>query len=276
MYIILDIIYKTVKQRDGGNGSTRLSDTSTSELIMENAIGPDFRPLYSQIKELLIKRLAAGEWRPGDALPSEAALAQQYGVSQGTLRKALNVMEAERLVERRQGKGTFAARHSAKRSLFQFFHLVDQGGERQLPESQVLQCRAGIATRAECGALALAANTPVTRIRRVRHLNARPVISERITVPSALFPDLQRWALAEIPNTLYELYERRYGVIVVRADERLRAVAAGAREAQLLGIAKGSPLLEIDRTARNIEKRPVEWRISHCSTAHHCYLNELD
>ncbi len=243
---------------------------------MEKTVTPDFRPLYRQIKELLIKRLAAGEWRPGDALPSETALAQAYGVSQGTLRKALNAMEAERLVERRQGKGTFAARHSAKRSLFQFFHLVGANGERQLPESQALRCRGGSATRAEQAALELDAGAAVTRIQRIRRLNGRPVISEQIIVPSALFPGLQRCLPGEIPNTLYEMYETRYDVIVVHANERLRAVAAGNDEARLLGVAPGSPLLEIDRIALNIEKRPVEWRISHCNTEHHCYLNELD
>lgn len=243
---------------------------------MEDTATPDFRPLYSQIKELLIKRLAAGEWRPGAALPSETALAQEYGVSQGTLRKALNALEAERLVERRQGKGTFVTRHSAKRSLFQFFHLVGMGGERQLPVSQALHCRSGTATRAEREALALAAGAPVTRIQRVRHLDGQPVISEHISVPTALFPDLQDCAPEALPNTLYEMYESRYGVVVVRARERLRAVTASAQEASLLGVAPGSPLLEIDRSALNIEKRPVEWRVSHCNTDHHYYLNDLD
>ncbi|WP_455384650.1 GntR family transcriptional regulator [Acidihalobacter prosperus] len=243
---------------------------------MQEASGPDFRPLYSQIKELLIKRLAAREWKPGDALPSEIALANEYGVSQGTLRKALNEMEAERLVVRRQGKGTFAAKHSAKRSLFQFFHLVGENGERQLPESRVLECRAGRATQSEREALGLEAGTSVTRILRVRHLNGRPVIFERISVATPLFPELQRCTPEEVTNTLYDMYETRYGVVVVRAKEQLRAVAANEEDSQLLGVPVGAPLLEIDRTALNIEHQPVEWRVSRCDTAHHFYLNELD
>ena len=243
---------------------------------MQEASGPNFRPLYSQIKELLIKRLAAREWRPGDALPSEVALAQQYGVSQGTLRKALNEMEAERLVVRRQGKGTFAAKHTANRSLFQFFHLVGESGERQLPESRVLECSAGKATQRECKAMGLEAGTSVTRIQRVRHLNGHPVICERIAVPTPLFPDLQSCTPDEVANTLYDMYENRYGVIVVRAKEQLRAVAASAQESKLLGVPAGAPLLEIDRIALNIEKQPVEWRVSRCDTTHYSYLNDLD
>lgn len=243
---------------------------------MGQASGPDFRPLYSQIKALLTERLAAGEWPPGQALPSETALAQEYGVSQGTLRKALNEMEAERLVDRRQGKGTFAAKHSAARSLFQFFLLVGENGERQLPESRTLECLAGKADRDERDALELKVGAPVTRIIRVRHLRERPVIYERITVPGELFPDLQCGKDGEVTNTLYDMYEERYGVTVVRARERLRAVAAGESEAGLLGLPVGSPLLEIHRVAFNISKHPVELRISRCSTAHHYYLSELD
>ena len=243
---------------------------------MQQASGPDFRPLYSQIKELLIKRLAAREWQPGDALPSEIVLAQQYGVSQGTLRKALNEMEAERLVVRRQGKGTFAAKHTANRSLFQFFHLVGESGERQLPESRVLECRAGRATQSEREAMGLEVGTSVTRIQRVRHLNGRPVICESIAVPTPLFPDLQSCTPEEVTNTLYDMYESRYGVIVVRAKEKLRAVAASENESALLGVPVGAPLLEIDRIALNIEKKPVEWRVSRCDTGHYFYLNDLD
>lgn len=243
---------------------------------MTQASAPDFRPLYSQIKELLIRRLASREWKPGDVLPSEIALANEYGVSQGTLRKALNELEAERLVVRRQGKGTFAAKHSANRSLFQFFHLVSDTGERQLPESQVLECSASSATSEECDALGLDRGISVTRIMRIRHLSGRPVIWERISVPTQLFPGLQWCSPADVTNTLYDMYENRYGVIVVRAEERLRAVTAGADESQLLGVKKGAPLLEINRIALSIEKKPVEWRVSRCSTSHHYYLNDLD
>lgn len=243
---------------------------------MQEKATPEFRPLYSQIKELLVRRLAAGEWRPGEALPSESALALEYGVSQGTLRKALNAMETERLVIRRQGKGTFASKHDPGRSLFQFFHLFGEGGERQLPQSRALHCRRGKADARERRALGMSPGADVTRIYRVRELNDEPVITEQITVDAQLFPNLHRLAPEEIPNTLYDMYETRYGVTVVRAIERLRAVAASELDAELLGIEPGAPLLEIDRVALNIERKPIEWRLSRCGTWHHHYLNELD
>ncbi len=243
---------------------------------MQQRAAPDFRPLYSQIRDLLVDRLAGGEWRPGDALPSEAALALEYGVSQGTVRKALNALEAEHLVDRRQGKGTFAAKHDPGRSLFQFFHLFGDDGERQAPDSRVLRCYRASATVRERAALELRRGTDVTRIYRVREMNDRPVITEQITLETRLFPDLHRCAPEEIPNTVYGMYEARYGVTVVRAIERLRAVCATDADAELLGLEAGTPLLEIDRIALNIERKPIEWRLSRCSTEHHHYLNELD
>lgn len=236
----------------------------------------NYRPLYEQIKSLLVRRLADNEWPPGTALPSEIALAQEYQVSQGTVRKALTTMEKEHLVERRQGRGTFAARHSQQRSLFQFFHMVNDNGERALPISRVIRCYEACANGHESEALALRHAENVTRIDRVRELNDAPLIHEQITIPSALFPGLVTYPIDTLPNTLYEFYEAQYGVIVVHASERLRAVSASQTDADLLGVAIGAPLLSIERRALDIRNQPMEWRRSYCHTADHHYLNELD
>jgi GntR family transcriptional regulator len=243
---------------------------------MDETVSPTYQPLYQQIKALLVARLANNEWPPGAALPSEIALAQAYNVSQGTVRKALAAMEEERLVERWQGRGTFAARHSRQRSLFQFFHLLGENHERQLPDSRLISCRCGRATRAESAALEIERGARVTRIQRVRELNGRLVINEALSVPTALFPGLERRRPEQIPNTLYEFYASEYGVMIVHASERLRAVAATNADAQNLGVAVGTPLLAVERLALNIEHRPVEWRLSYCDTTHHYYFNELD
>ncbi len=215
-----------------------------------------------------------GEWRPAEILPSEVQLAAEYGVSQGTVRKALDDMEAENLIVRRQGRGTFVASHGPHRALFHFFHLVRKDGVRELPTSRVISVRRERAGREEAGRLALPSGSRVVRILRVRELQGRPSIVERISAPEALFPGLGR-PPSDLPNTLYELYERRYGVTIVRAVERLRAVAADAEEARLLGLKPGAPLLEIDRVALGLDNRPVEWRVSRCDTGRHHYLSEI-
>jgi GntR family transcriptional regulator len=237
---------------------------------------PDFRPLYGQVKDLMIQRLVSGEWRPGALLPSENRLAETFMVSQGTVRKALDELAAENLVVRRQGKGTFVATHTAHRALFHFFHLVDQDDHRQLPDSQLLSSVRKSATPQERTNLGLVAGAGVIRVRRVRLLNGHPTIIEKIVVSSDVFPGLGQSSGNALPNSLYQLYEEKYGVIIHRAIEHLRAVKATRQDAKALGIAPDLPLLEIDRIALSLDRRPVEWRVSRCDTRYHDYLSILD
>ena len=236
---------------------------------------PDYRPLYQQVKDLLRRRIVDGTWRPDEVLPSEGRLAAELGVSQGTVRKALDEMAAQKLVVRRQGRGTFVAAHSPDTTLFHFFHMVDRAGDRQMPESELLDCRRGIAGPAETEALQLMPGAMVLRIDRRRMIGGAPAIVERIAVPQALFPDLDVLEEDGLPNTLYDLYQKRYGVTVGRATERLRAVAATAEDADHLGVEPGAPLLEIERIARDLDDGPVEWRLSRCLTDRLAYLSEL-
>jgi GntR family transcriptional regulator len=231
------------------------------------------QPLYAQVKGLIMQHLIAGRWRPGEILPSEFQLAAEFGVSQGTVRKALDELAVENVVMRRQGRGTFVSEHNHHRALFHFFHLVGPDGERRLPESRLISVRKGLADRDEAARLNIARGDTVIRIRRVRLLEGRPAIAETIAVPHALFPDLAE--IREVPNTLYDLYERRYGITIARAVERLSAVAAAERDAKLLEVPPGTPLLEIDRTALALDGSPVEWRVSRCLTTTHHYQVEL-
>ncbi len=238
--------------------------------------GPDFRPLYAQVRELIIGRMLRGDWRPGDILPSEGRLAAEFGVSQGTVRKALDEMAAQNLVVRRQGLGTFIARHSQQHALFHFFHIRDERGVKELPTGRVLQLRQRKAERAEARRLDLPPRSTVWAMRRLRALRGKPVILERIALPAALFPGLELPLGRDLPDELYVLYQQRFGITVVRAEEKLRAVAADALDAKSLGVAEGTPLLEIDRLARGLDGRPVEWRLSRCNSAHHHYYSEIE
>jgi GntR family transcriptional regulator len=246
---------------------------SMNDSLVAVAAVPAPRPLYVQVRELMIGRLIQGVWKPGAVLPSEVQLAEEFGVSQGTVRKALDALAAENLVIRRQGRGTFVAEHDDERTLFHFFHLVGEDGSRQMPGGTQLSCRAGKASRAEALRLDIERGAGVIRLRRTRDLGGMPAIYESISVPAILYPNLGGEGV--LPNTLYELYESRYGITIARAEERLRAVEAPAEAAVLLGIAPGAPVLEIDRVAFALDGRPAEWRVSLCDTRHHHYLAEL-
>jgi GntR family transcriptional regulator len=229
---------------------------------------PGGGPLYAQVRAGVIQRIVAGIWKPGALLPSETRLAEEFGVSQGTVRKALDALAAENLVLRQQGKGTFVAAHTPERALFHFFKIVGDDGSHRLPTGRVLSCARRRASQEEAQKLNLAPGAKVVHIQRVRDLAGRPAIVEKVVVPARLFPDLGQ---STLPNTLYKLYEETYGVIVAQAVERLKAVAARRNDAALLDVPIGAPLLEIERIALTLDRTPVEWRVSRCDTRSHHY-----
>ncbi|PXY00173.1 GntR family transcriptional regulator [Halomonas sp. LBP4] len=241
---------------------------------MDQPLTPSYRPLYQQIKDVLLERIVSGEWAPGTFIPSESALAKEYGVSVGTLRKALDALAAEHVVLRHQGKGTVVATHDSDRSLFQFFHLVRLDGTRTLPISRVLIRERRAATAQEAEALGLRLEAAVVHIRRVRELEEVPALLEDLVVSADRFRDLEREPQT-LPNTLYQLYQQRFNQSVAHAEERLFAVAAGKEEHRHLGIPSGTPLLEIHRIAKDLQGNPLEFRVSRCETQNHYYLNEL-
>lgn len=230
------------------------------------------KPLYRQVRDTLIRRMVDGVWAPGEPLPSEMQLAADLGVSQGTVRKALDEMAAENLVVRRQGRGTFVGRHDEDRILFQFFKLVANDGSRRFPDSRVLSIGKARASAAEAEALKLERGSRVVRIRRIRVVDGVPLLVERLTLPDALFPGLTE---TELPNNLYGLYAARYGITIARANEKLRAVASPEEDAAELGVPGGTPALLIDRLAYSLDQIPVEWRVSLCLTTHFHYLSDL-
>jgi GntR family transcriptional regulator len=237
--------------------------------MSEPALG--FRPLYRQVRDALVKRIADGVWQPGQLLPSEPDIAASLGVSHGTVRKALDEMTADNLVVRRQGRGTYVAKHDDARILFQFFKLVPDSGERRFPESRVLDVSTGNHAAA-ASRLGLTSSDAILTLHRVRFIDDQICVSEHIHLPLAVFPGL---AKREIPNNLYELFAMEYGVTIGRASEHLKAVSATAEDARHLDVPLGHPILQIDRLAFSLDKRCVEWRISLCRTDNIHYVSDL-
>jgi GntR family transcriptional regulator len=233
------------------------------------------RPLYQQVRARLTEAISAGRWRAGQSIPSEAELARSFGVAIGTIRKAVDSLVAEQALVRRQGKGTFVTQHDGSRLMFHFFHIVGRDGSKAYPEVRMLAFARGRATAAEADALAVARDDKVIRIRNLLSLDARPSIVDDITLPAALFPGLTEKVFRARGNTIYHLYQSRYGINVLRTDERLRAVLASRELAELLGVNAGAPLLEIRRVALTFRDRPVELRLSRVDTARLDYHNTL-
>jgi GntR family transcriptional regulator len=242
-------------------------------LVLSNAKGSI--PLYMQIKEMFVANISDGRWSPGEVIPSEIQLAQDLGVSQGTVRKAITELVENNVLTRRQGRGTFVAYHDSERALFHFFHIVDNKGRKVLPESTTLSCRRKRASRAESSKLQLAPGASVVSIERTRQFDGRPVMLETITLPSEPFAKLGQMGACNLPNMLYEMYEKEFGITIHSAEEQLRAVAASEYDAAQLHIEPQTPLLEIDRVASTLDKTPVELRVSRCVTSEHHYQNTI-
>lgn len=237
---------------------------------------PTFSPLYRQIKSLIVQGLESGEWRPGETIPSESDLAARFNVSQGTVRKAVDEMAAENLLVRRQGKGTFVATHSDPRAFFRFLRLVPLSGEVEPSKSVPLECWRAKAGPEAARTLKINIGDPIIIIRRLLQFSSKTVVVDEIYLPGDVFTGLSLDVLKDYQGSLYSLFESRFGVRMIRAEERIRAVAADRNTAEILGLTEGAPLLSVERVSYTYGNKPVEWRRGLYATVDHCYMNELN
>lgn len=239
---------------------------------------PAFSPLYQQIKTLILQSLQRGEWKPGEVIPSEMDLAARYRVSQGTVRKAIDELAQDNLVVRRQGKGTFVATHSEQTVQFRFLKLVpDNGapGSEGPAERDIIECKRTRASSEVARLLGLRTGDAVMQIRRVLSFKHEPTILEDIWVPAAPFKGLSAEQLADYPGPSYALFEAEFNVRMVRADEKIRAIAAEGGRETLLKVPAGTPLLFVERIAYTYKDTPMELRRGYYRTDTHHYFNTL-
>jgi GntR family transcriptional regulator len=236
---------------------------------------PAFSPLYQQIKTLMTRSLQAGEWRPGEAIPSETELAARFRVSQGTVRKAIDELATENLLVRRQGRGTFVATHAEEQVQFRFLRLTPDEGQPGGMDRRFIDCRRLRAPAEIARALDLRATDSAIQVRRLLSFRGVPVVLDDIWLPAALFKGLTAERLGGYQGPMYGLFETEFGVRMIRAEEKIRAVAADAAAAELLALAPGAPLLSVERLSRTYGDRPVELRRGLYNTTSHYYRNEL-
>ncbi|MCU0952934.1 MAG: GntR family transcriptional regulator [Burkholderiaceae bacterium] len=234
-----------------------------------------FAPLYRQIKQLIVASLEQGEWKPGELIPSEIDLAARFQVSQGTVRKAVDELAAENLLLRRQGKGTFVATHHEPRAQYRFLRLQPDAGEGAPAHSRFLECRRQRATAEIAALLELKAGDPVVFVRRLLSFDDVPTVLDDIWLPGSAFKGLTAERLAQYHGPLYGLFETEFGTRMIRAEERIRAVAADAVAVQCLRVDPGTPLLLVERVSYSYGERPVEVRRGLCVTRSHHYHNTL-
>ncbi len=239
---------------------------------------PAFSPLYQQIKGLMLKSLQAGEWKPSEAIPSEMEFAARFRVSQGTVRKAIDELAAENLLVRRQGKGTFVATHAEHHVQYRFLKLMPDDGDPNSEgpaQRQIVDCRRQRATADIARALSMRAGDPVLQVRRVLSFAGEPTILEDIWLPAAPFKGLTADRLSTYDGPMYALFETEFGVRMVRAREKIRAVLPDAEQAALLKMTQNAPMLSVERIAYTYDDKAIELRRGLYRTDKHHYRNEL-
>lgn len=229
-------------------------------MLTESAAGI---PLYRRVRDILVTRMAEGILKPGQLLPSEFSLAAELDVSQGTVRKALDTLEADNLIIRRQGRGTFVAEQTPEHALYHFFSMVDLTGAAIIPKTLAEEITQRKAPKRVAAALGLDKDAPIVRIRRTRAMNGAPATFEDIFVPRAILPISEDMVL---PNALYNHYQVAFGVSVARAEDRLSAVITPKRVARALPQFAGKALLMQQRIAYDLTERAVEMRESFLHT----------
>lgn len=240
---------------------------------------PAFSPLYQQIKSLILQSLQAAEWKPGDPIPSELELAARYRVSQGTVRKAIDELAADHLLVRRQGKGTFVATHAEAHVQYRFLRLQpDQGTlDSQGPaQRHMLFCKRLRAPADITALLGLRSSETVVQVGRVLSFHGEPAILEDLWLPAGPFKGLSLDTLTQHEGPMYALFETQFGVRMVRAEEKIKALSANTDTAAQLRVPVGCPLLSVERVAYTYNDVPMELRRGLYRTDHHHYRNELN
>jgi GntR family transcriptional regulator len=177
---------------------------------------------------------------------------------------------------RRRGKGTFVATHTEeKASNFRFLRIRRNDGKPEYPRSRLVDLRRARASAEVARLLALRAGDPLFVLRRILDYGGVPAVLDDISLPAVLFRGLTLDRCAAYPGSMYGFFETEFGVRMLRADERLHAVGADAATAALLRIARGTPLLAVERVAYTYGDRPVEVRRGLCTTRHEHYWNAL-
>jgi GntR family transcriptional regulator len=232
-------------------------------------------PRYQLLRDHLLAQIANNRWRPGEAIATEAALASEFDMSIGTVRKAVDALVAEGVLERQQGRGTFIRRPQFHSSLFRFFRFETANGERVMPESCILSVEPVPAPPAAAQALGLPVGADAIRILRIRLLGAQPVLAEEIWLARQTFQPLLEVDLNQKGPLLYPIYEELCGQVVASAEEILTAEAADEAHARLLQLPVDSPGVVIERLARDYAGKPLEWRRSRGHAQHFRYRVDI-
>ncbi len=217
------------------------------------------RPKYLRLRDELAGMIAG--LAAGSAIQTERELCERFGVSRSTVRQALDRLEAEQRITRQQGKGTFVARPKIDQPLELTSHTEHIRARGMDPASRLVAVSELVADNELAAGLGLAPGSDVVQIERLRLADGEPLALELVSLDAHRFKGIAEELSGSV--SLYELLRTRYGTELVSAEETIEAVVAPEREAALLGVAPGAPVLLLCRQTFDKAGHPVELVRSH-------------
>jgi GntR family transcriptional regulator len=226
------------------------------------------RPLYLQVRDVLVQRIVVGHWRPGATLPNETQLAQQLGISIGTVRKALDLMEMERIVTRRQGRGTFVNDFASSETPLLFSAFVNFEGQSISGQKTAKSVERVAASAEEAARLGVRRGDELIKVERLRSHNGQTYMTETCLLPAKFFERLPE----DTAGYRLSALAQSNAIMVGRADERVTVLSANESDARDLDVAVGTPLLGLDRVIFSDHDDPLEWRVARCHLRNERYV----
>jgi GntR family transcriptional regulator len=220
--------------------------------------------------------LVSAEWSPGQSIPSEIELAKKYNVSQGTVRKAIDDLAADKILIRRQGKGTYVSTHDEEDIQLRFLRLTEQSGKKERLQNKLISFEREKASNQIAKALGINNSSTLISIKRILTFNNKPLILDFIKVPAVSFRGLTAEKVIEKKGSMYRMYETDFATQMLHADEKIKAVKANKESSSILNISEGTPLLSVERLSYTYDDKPIEWRLGLCVTLNHYYKTELE
>ncbi|PTB18630.1 GntR family transcriptional regulator [Trinickia symbiotica] len=232
-------------------------------------------PRYQRLRDELAGQIAEHRWAPGQAIPTEHELASTYGLAIGTVRKAIDRLVADGLLERFQGRGTFVRRPNFDGSLLRFFRLHDERHDRSARASRILMREVTEAPSEVSATLRIERSARVIHMSRLRLVGDAPILAEEIWLPYKPFAAFAMLDTSEIGDLLYPVYETYCHQVIASARETLTIEIVDMMHARLLRIDPGTPVVVVERIAYGYDRRPLEWRRSRGPASEFAYQVEI-
>lgn len=232
-------------------------------------------PLYKEVEREIMQCLAGGEWKPGDRLPSEPELAERFGVAVFTIRAGIQKLVDSGILLRRQGKGTFVALHRARPLRNQFLRIFSNDGLKASWDRELISVTKARASDDVASVLKLGGTAAERSIYEVLFLlknEGKVVAFVESKLSARLFSTVTEAAFRNTADNLYAVFQERFGVNVIRIEERVRASRAGRTGARWLAIDASDPILRIERVAYTYNDVPVEFRRYNVEADNHHYF----